>query len=71
MAALGAGEANLKPTRQNVEQPGCHPTQIASARESRALRGAVRTTQLNLEYATIQAPISGLIGDAGAVRRPW
>jgi membrane fusion protein (multidrug efflux system) len=28
-----------------------------------ALRGAVRANELNVEYATIQAPISGLIGD--------
>ena len=28
-----------------------------------AQRGALRTAELNLEYATIRAPISGLIGD--------
>ena len=64
-AALGAAEANLKANQANVDQARLSTrTQIASTQgKVEALRGAVRTTQLNLEYATIQAPISGLIGD--------
>jgi len=64
-AALGAGEANVKANQANVDQARLSTrTQIASMQgKVDALRGAVRTAQLNLEYATIQAPISGLAGD--------
>ena len=64
-AALGAGQANVKANQANVDQARLSTrTQIASTQgKVEALRGAVRTAQLNLEYATIQAPISGLIGD--------
>jgi membrane fusion protein (multidrug efflux system) len=65
VAVLGAAEANLKANQANVDQARLSTrTQIASTQgKVEALRGAVRTTQLNVEYATIQAPISGLIGD--------
>ena len=65
VAALGAGEANVNANQANVEQARLSTrTQIASMQgKVDALRGAVRTAQLNLEYATIQAPISGLVGD--------
>jgi len=65
VAALGAAEANVKANQANVDQARLSTrTQIASTQgKVEALRGAVRTAQLNLEYATIQAPISGLVGD--------
>lgn len=65
VAALKAGQANVRASQANVDQTRLSTrTQIASV-EGRveALRGALRTTTLNLEYATIRAPISGLIGD--------
>jgi len=65
VAALGAGQANVNANQANVDQARLSTrTQIASTQgKVEALRGAVRTAQLNLEYATIQAPISGLVGD--------
>jgi membrane fusion protein (multidrug efflux system) len=65
VAALGAGEANVNANQANVEQARLSTrTQIASMEgKVAALRGTMRTAQLNLEYATIQAPISGLVGD--------
>jgi len=65
VAALGAGEANVNANQANVDQARLSTrTQIASMEgKVAALRGAVRTGQLNLDYATIQAPISGLVGD--------
>jgi membrane fusion protein, multidrug efflux system len=65
VAALGAGQATVNANKANVDQARLSTrTQIASMEgKVAALRGAVRTAQLNLEYATIQAPISGLVGD--------
>ena len=65
VAALGAGQATVNANQANVDQARLSTrTQIASTQgKVEALRGAVRTAQLNLEYATIRAPISGLIGD--------
>lgn len=64
-AALGAGQANVRANEANVDQSRLSTrTQIASTQgKVEALRGAVRTAQINLDYATIQAPISGLAGD--------
>ena len=64
-AALGAGRANVRANEANVDQSRLSTrTQIASTQgKVEALRGAVRTAQINLDYATIQAPISGLAGD--------
>jgi membrane fusion protein (multidrug efflux system) len=64
-AALGAGQANVQANQANVDQARLSTrTQIASTQgKVEALRGAVRTAQINLDYATIQAPISGLAGD--------
>ncbi|MEO8049966.1 MAG: efflux RND transporter periplasmic adaptor subunit [Acidobacteriota bacterium] len=64
-AALGAAQANLQANQASVDQARLSTrTQIASTQgKVEALRGAVRTTQLNVDYATIQAPISGLVGD--------
>ena len=65
VAALDAGKANVKASEANVEQTRLSTrTQIDSMQgKVEALRGALRTAQLNVEYATIRAPISGLIGD--------
>ena len=65
VAALDAGKANVKANQANVDQARLSTrTQIAStAGKVDSLRGSVRTAQLNLDYATITAPISGLAGD--------
>jgi len=65
VAALKANEANVRAAQANVDQTTLSTrTQIASMEgKVEALRGAVRTADLNVEYATIRAPISGRIGD--------
>jgi membrane fusion protein (multidrug efflux system) len=65
VAALHSAEANLRASQANVEQTRLSTrTQIDSMQgKVEALRGALRTNTLNLEYGTIRAPISGLIGD--------
>lgn len=65
IAALRANEANLKASTANVEQVQLTTrTQIASTQgKVEALRGALQNANLNLNYATIRAPIAGLIGD--------
>lgn len=64
-AALRAAEAALRSNTANVEQTKLSAsTQIQSAEgRMEAQRAALRNARLNLEYATIKAPISGLIGD--------
>jgi len=64
-AALGANDAAVKAAQANVDQTRLQTqTQIASTKAKvDAQRAALRTASLNLEYATIHAPISGLIGD--------
>ena len=65
VAALHAGEANVRASQANVDQTRLSTeTQISSTQgKMEAQRAALRTATLNLEYATIHAPISGLIGD--------
>ena len=65
VAALHSAEANLKSSQANVEQTRLSTrTQIDSMQgKTEALGGALRTATLNLEYGTIRAPITGLIGD--------
>jgi membrane fusion protein (multidrug efflux system) len=65
VAVLHSAEANIKSSEANVEQTRLSTrTQIDSMQgKVEALRGALRTATLNLEYGTIRAPISGLIGD--------
>jgi membrane fusion protein, multidrug efflux system len=65
VAALRAAEANVRSNQANVEQTKLSTrTQIASMEgKVESLRGALRNATLNLDYATIRAPISGLIGD--------
>jgi membrane fusion protein (multidrug efflux system) len=64
-AALHANEATVRAAQANVDQMRLQTqTQIAStAAKVDAQRAALRTATLNLDYATINAPISGLIGD--------
>jgi membrane fusion protein (multidrug efflux system) len=65
VAALRAGEAGVRANQANVDQTRLSTqTQISStAGKVDAQKAALRTAELNLEYATIRAPISGLIGD--------
>jgi membrane fusion protein (multidrug efflux system) len=65
VAALHAGEATVQASQANVDQTRLSTqTQISSTGgKMDAQRGALRTAELNLEYATIRAPIGGLIGD--------
>jgi membrane fusion protein (multidrug efflux system) len=65
VAALHAGEANVRASQANVDQTRLSTqTQISSTEgKMDAQRAALRAATLNLEYATIRAPISGLIGD--------
>jgi membrane fusion protein (multidrug efflux system) len=65
VAALHAGQATVRANQANVDQTRLSTqTQISSTGgKMDAQRGALRTASLNLEYATIHAPISGLIGD--------
>jgi membrane fusion protein (multidrug efflux system) len=65
IAALHAGEATVRANLANVDQTKLSTeTQISStAGKVDAQLGVLRTATLNLEYATIRAPISGLIGD--------
>lgn len=65
VAALRASEATVRASQANVDQTRLSTqTQIASSQgKVDAQRAALRTATLNLDYATIRAPISGLIGD--------
>jgi membrane fusion protein, multidrug efflux system len=65
VAALRAGEATVRANQANVDQTRLSTqTQISSmGGKVDAQHAALRTAELNLEYATIRAPISGLIGD--------
>ncbi len=65
IAALHSGEATVRASRANVDQTRLSTqTQISSTLgRVDAQRANLRTATLNLEYATIHAPISGLIGD--------
>ncbi len=64
-AALHANEANVGAAQANVDQVRLSTrTQIQSNEgKVESLRGALQNANLNLGYATITAPIAGLIGD--------
>jgi len=66
VAAWKANDANVKALQANVDQTGLATrTQIDAMRgKVEALKGALRTAELNLQYATITAPISGRAGDS-------
>ncbi|MBI2684721.1 MAG: efflux RND transporter periplasmic adaptor subunit [Acidobacteria bacterium] len=65
-AALRANEANVKAREANVQQIKLSTkAQLDTSRAQIVSNNAlVRTAELNLEYATIRAPISGRIGDS-------
>jgi membrane fusion protein, multidrug efflux system len=65
VAALHSAEASLRANQATVEQARLTTeTQVHSTQgKVGAQRGALATAQLNLQYGTIVAPISGLIGD--------
>ncbi len=55
---MRANQANVEQTRLSTD------TQVQSTQGKLASQqGALETASLNLQYATITAPISGLIGD--------
>ena len=64
-ASLRAAEANVRANKANVEQTKLSAsTQIESTEgKLQAQRGALETAQLHLQYGTITAPVSGIIGD--------
>jgi membrane fusion protein (multidrug efflux system) len=66
VAALKAGEANVNAQRANVDQTRLSTrTQIEAMQgKVESLRAALRNADLNLQYGTIRAPISGRIGDS-------
>ena len=65
VAALRSAEASVRANKANVEQTKLTTeTQVKSTEgKVEAQRGALETARLNVQYATITAPISGLIGD--------
>jgi membrane fusion protein (multidrug efflux system) len=65
VAALHSAEASVRANQANVEQTRlATETQVqATQGKVEAQRGALETARLNVAYGTIQAPISGLIGD--------
>lgn len=66
LADLQAHQANVNAKKAGVEQARLSTsTQVDSVQgQTEANRALLRTAQLNLEYATIKAPISGRIGDS-------
>lgn len=66
LADLQASEAVVNAKKAGVEQARLSTsTQVGSVGgQAQANRALLRTAQLNLEYATIKAPISGRIGDS-------
>ncbi len=64
-AALSSNQANVRALQAAVDQARLQTsTQIKSTEgKVEALRGTLATAKLNLEYGTIVAPISGLVGD--------
>lgn len=65
-AALTANQATVNALKANVDQTSLSTrTQISSMQAKvEALRAAVRTAELNLQYGTIRAPVDGRIGDS-------
>jgi membrane fusion protein, multidrug efflux system len=66
LAALQANQANVNARKASVEQARLSTsTQIGSVgAQADANRALLQTAQLNLEYASIRAPIAGRIGDS-------
>src|SRR5579863_4624239 len=65
VAALSSNESNVRALQAAVDQARLQTsTQIKSTEgKVEALRGTLATSKLNLEYGTITAPISGVVGD--------
>jgi membrane fusion protein (multidrug efflux system) len=65
VATLRSAEASVRVNQANVEQTRLTTdTQVQSTKgKVEAQRGALQTANLNVQYGTIQAPISGLVGD--------
>jgi membrane fusion protein (multidrug efflux system) len=65
VAALRSAEASVRANQANVEQTRLTTdTQVQSTEgKVQAQRGTLETATLNVQYGTIRAPISGLIGD--------
>jgi membrane fusion protein, multidrug efflux system len=68
VAELQAMQANVAARKANVEQTRLSTRiQVAtSSAQLEANKALLQTAQLNLEYATVTAPISGRIGDSAA-----
>src|SRR5215471_15769400 len=64
-AALRSAEAAVRANQATVDQTRLSTETQVNATEGKvhAQRGALETAELNLQYGTIKAPISGLIGD--------
>jgi membrane fusion protein (multidrug efflux system) len=65
-AALDANQANVDSRKANLEQTRLstkNQTDVTAA-QVQANEALLRTAELNLEYATIHAPIGGRIGDS-------
>ena len=65
VAALRAAEASVRASEANLSQVKVNTqTQVQSTEgKVQAQMGALQTAKLNLQYGTISAPVSGLIGD--------
>src|SRR5882672_1230790 len=65
MASLQANQANVNARKASVEQARLSTrAQIDSAQgQVQEAKAVLRTAELNLEYASIRAPVSGRIGD--------
>ncbi len=65
-ASLKANEAGVRASKANVDQTALSTrTQIdAMKAKVESLRASLRTAELNLQYGTIRAPVSGRIGDS-------
>ena len=66
VAALQANQANVRARQASVEQARLSTkAQIeTTAGQVESQKASLRSAELNLEYATIRAPISGRIGDS-------
>ena len=65
VAALRSAEASVRANQANVEQARLSTDTQVHAMQGKveAQRGALETARLNVDYGTIRAPISGLVGD--------
>jgi membrane fusion protein (multidrug efflux system) len=64
-AALAANEASVRAAQAAVDQAKIQTDTQIGANEGKveSLKGSLDAARLNLDYGTIRAPISGLIGD--------